>query len=74
MNGTGPKRPRITLAPDAYEQLRRRVLERDNWRCQNCGSLKNLQVHHKTTRSQLGDDAEFNLITLCDSCHSSEHG
>jgi hypothetical protein len=52
-------------APDAYEQLWGRVLVRDNWRCQKCGSPRNLQVHHKKPRSQSGNDSEFNLITLC---------
>ena len=49
------------------------VLQRDGWRCQNCGSLTNLQVHHLKFRSRLGDDAESNLITLCASCHRAIH-
>jgi 5-methylcytosine-specific restriction endonuclease McrA len=73
MSGTGPKKPRIKLGLDAYEYLRQRVLERDNWRCQNCGSMQNLEVHHMTSRSQQGDDEEVNLITLCNFCHSNEH-
>jgi 5-methylcytosine-specific restriction endonuclease McrA len=43
----------------------KRVLERDGWRCQKCGSLENLQVHHQIKRSQQGDDALANLVTLC---------
>jgi 5-methylcytosine-specific restriction endonuclease McrA len=73
MNEISPSRPRVKLSPDAYEQLRQQVLKRDNWRCQTCGSLLNLEVHHKKLRSQAGDDSEFNLITLCNSCHSNEH-
>jgi len=73
MTAFSTKTPRLRLAPDAYEQLRQRVLERDNWRCQNCGCAENLEVHHKTLRSQHGDDSEPNLITLCNSCHSNEH-
>jgi HNH endonuclease len=42
-------------------------------RVTTCGSLRNLEVHHKTFRSQSGDDSEFNLIALCNSCHGSEH-
>jgi 5-methylcytosine-specific restriction endonuclease McrA len=68
-----PKRPRIKLPPDAYERVRLEVLNRDGWKCQNCGSSGNLQVHHQVFRSQAGDDSEFNLITLCNSCHSNEH-
>jgi len=37
----------------------------NRWRCQFCGSMQNLQVHHLKFRSQSGDDVEQNLITLC---------
>jgi len=47
---------------------------RDGWRCQKCSSLENLQVHHRTRRSQQGDDALENLVTLCAYCHMAEHG
>jgi 5-methylcytosine-specific restriction endonuclease McrA len=43
-------------------------------RYQKCGSLENLQVHHKIERSQQGDDALANLLTLCAHCHMAEHG
>jgi 5-methylcytosine-specific restriction endonuclease McrA len=52
----------------------KRVLERDGWRCRKCGSLENLQVHHKNRRSQQGDDVLANLVTLCAYCHMAEHG
>ncbi len=68
-----PKQPRIQLDPQAYQQLCRQVLQRDRWRCQGCGSLENLQVHHKRFRSQRGEDSEENLITLCARCHSAVH-
>ncbi len=67
------KHPRIQLDPEAYEQLCRQVLQRDGWRCQACGSRTNLQVHHIQLRSQSGDDAEGNLITLCSECHDQIH-
>lgn len=73
MNEISPRNPRVSLAPDAYDRLRQQVLKRDNWRCQNCGCLENLDVHHKKLRSQGGDDSELNLMTLCNSCHSNEH-
>ncbi len=68
-----PKLPRLQLDPDAYKQLRQRVLERDSWRCQSCGGTERLQVHHKELRSHSGDDSEDNLITLCDRCHGLVH-
>jgi 5-methylcytosine-specific restriction endonuclease McrA len=73
MNRILPKRPRIKLDPHAYELLRLQVLERDAWRCQNCGARQHLEVHHKEFRSRTGDDSEENLITLCSSCHESTH-
>jgi len=67
------KRPRLGLDPKAYRRLCHQVLERDGWRCQNCGRLVELQVHHIRPRSRLGDDAEQNLITLCARCHQKIH-
>jgi 5-methylcytosine-specific restriction endonuclease McrA len=67
------KRPRLRLDREAYRKLCREVLERDGWRCQYCGCMEGLQVHHIQPRSRLGDDIESNLITLCASCHSRVH-
>ena len=67
------KRPRLKLDPKKYAIVRTRVLERDGWRCQECGSTQNLQVHHMRRRSQLGGDVMHNLITLCRGCHSKCH-
>ena len=65
---------RVKLGKQIYRRLMKRVLERDGWRCQKCGSLENLQVHHKTKRSQQGSDALGNLVSLCAHCHMEEHG
>ena len=65
--------PRVKLDSDQYRLLRKQVLVRDGWRCQMCGSLKNLQVHHETFRSKLGNDTVQNLITLCADCHQTKH-
>ena len=74
MSSIGPKPVRLRLDPIAYESLRQHVLRRDGWRCQSCGSMSNLEVHHTEFRSLSGDDSEENLITLCSTCHSSVHG
>jgi 5-methylcytosine-specific restriction endonuclease McrA len=68
------KANRIKLGKQIYRRLMTRVLERDGWRCQKCGSLEKLQVHHKIKRSQQGDDSLANLVTLCAPCHMEEHG
>jgi len=67
------RRPRLRLTPVDYKNLRLSVLERDNWQCQECGVMKNLEVHHITPRGRLGDDRDDNLITLCSECHGMRH-
>jgi len=74
MTWTPLKRPRIRLQGEAYRQLHRQVLQRDGWRCQACGAMSNLEVHHREFRSRCGDDSEQNLITLCTACHVCIHG
>jgi 5-methylcytosine-specific restriction endonuclease McrA len=64
---------RLRLDEVAYEGLRQQVLRRDGWRCQSCGTMSNLEVHHIEFRSQSGRDSEENLITLCHACHKSIH-
>ena len=68
------KRPRRKLDPKKYAIVRTRVLERDGWRCKECGSMESLQVHHMKPRSRLGGDVMQNLITLCVGCHGKCHG
>jgi 5-methylcytosine-specific restriction endonuclease McrA len=67
------KKPRLKLDFEEYALLRKAILQRDAWRCQKCGSLTQLEVHHLIKRSQLGDDVMDNLITLCAHCHQACH-
>jgi len=73
MSSIDPKPLRLRLDPIAYDDLRQQVLRRDGWRCQFCGAMTNLEVHHKQFRSHSGRDAEENLITLCFACHANAH-
>jgi ATP-dependent DNA helicase RecQ len=73
VNQIRAKNPRLRLTPELYEVVRQQVLRRDGWRCQSCGLMSNLEVHHKDFRSQSGDDSEENLITLCAGCHAGIH-
>jgi 5-methylcytosine-specific restriction endonuclease McrA len=65
--------PRFSLDSESYRKLHRQVLERDHWRCQMCGDMQHLQVHHQQHRSHSGSDGEQNLITLCAGCHAQLH-
>ena len=67
------KLPRLRLDPMSYERLHQEVLRRDGWRCQSCGTMSNLEVHHREFRSHSGEDSEENLITLCAECHAGIH-
>ena len=73
MSGLKQKQPRLRLEPAAYAELCKQVLERDGWRCQNCGTPDNLQVHHMNWRSRMGDDCFENLIIFCVCCHERLH-
>jgi 5-methylcytosine-specific restriction endonuclease McrA len=73
MSSIGPKFLRLRMDLISYESLRQEVLHRDGWHCQSCGTMSNLEVHHKLFRSHSGEDSEENLITLCSTCHASAH-
>ncbi len=73
MSPIGPKATSLRLDPVSYETLRQQVLRRDGWRCQSCGTMSNLEVHHRQFRSHAGDDSEENLIMLCAQCHAGIH-
>jgi 5-methylcytosine-specific restriction endonuclease McrA len=74
MSSANSDSPRLRLDPESYEALRQQMLRRDGWQCQLCGTMANLEVHHKQFRSHAGHDSEENPITLCCACHSSVHG
>lgn len=58
---------------EEWRHKRLKVLKRDGFRCQMCGTAKNLRVHH-INYEHLGTDAELDdLITLCDACHRKIH-
>jgi 5-methylcytosine-specific restriction endonuclease McrA len=73
MSPTRPDPHGLRLDAVSYERLRQQVLRRDGWRCQSCGTMANLEIHHKEFRSHSGHDSEENLITLCTQCHAGVH-
>jgi RNA-directed DNA polymerase len=52
-----------------WQELRRSILERDNYTCQHCHGADKLEVHHLKARHEGGTDRPDNLITLCEDCH-----
>ncbi len=57
-----------------WNELRKRILERDGYRCKSCQSKRKLIVHHLKygVNGSLMVD-ENNLITLCNICHDRKH-
>lgn len=51
------------------------ILKRDNYKCTECGTHKNLQVHHKAyvRGREVWNYTDEYLITLCETCHKKEH-
>jgi 5-methylcytosine-specific restriction endonuclease McrA len=64
--------PRYDYPPD-WDRVRRVVLQRDGYRCQNCSSDDQLHVHHIVPLTSGGTNAWSNLVTLCPDCHGRLH-
>lgn len=54
-------------------KLKEYCLERDNYTCQECGSIENLHCHHIMSIYEEGDNSVDNLIILCAKCHYKKH-
>ena len=68
-----PKHMPLRLDGREYGELCERVLRRDGWRCQFCGSMTNLELHHQRFRSHSGPNQQDSLIMLGGNCHGSVH-
>lgn len=68
---------RLKLSEVNLKALREQVYARDGFKCRHCKFRNGLAAHHIIYRSQGGDDASWNLITLCSGigspCHQAVH-
>ena len=56
------------------ERFRRRIFERDGWRCVCCGCAGRLECHHIVPLEKGGAPFdEGNAESLCRSCHIRHH-
>ncbi|MXX71922.1 MAG: HNH endonuclease [Gemmatimonadetes bacterium] len=57
-----------------WDEFRREILDRDGWRCTECGRVGRLEVDHIVQLHKGGDqwDPE-NCRTLCRDCHKARH-
>jgi 5-methylcytosine-specific restriction endonuclease McrA len=61
----------LYLASPEWNSKKIRVRARDYGRCQLCNSDRFLDIHH-LTYNRVGDEALFDLVTLCRNCHDEE--
>lgn len=68
------KKYREYLASEHWSLLRARALERDGYKCVECGETGRLQVHHHRYPEDVKDSSLDDVKTLCSTCHKIEHG
>lgn len=65
--------------PADWEAIRKRIYERDGYRCQTCGRYggrygnAELHAHHVGPKSQGGTPNIADFLTVCHSCHDRLH-
>jgi Holliday junction DNA helicase RuvB len=59
--------------PPTPAWMRTKVLLRDGWACQVCGSRVDVQAHHVAWRSMKGATKPSNLSAFCARCHALVH-
>lgn len=60
------------LSSETWRKVRLWALESAGWQCEECGSEKNLCVHHLTYET-LGRERRKHLKVLCKECHEFVH-
>lgn len=63
------------LSSRPWARLRRRVLQKDGYRCSVCGGVRQLEVHHIIPR-HIAPDKKYqieNLQVICRSDHEDMH-
>ena len=66
---------RLAAIPSrTWLRVRRRILDRDGYRCRECGKPGRLEVHHRVPLARGGAALDpDNLLTLCACCHKRQH-
>ena len=67
--------PSGNLDSRRWKRVRRAVLERDGYRCRDCGKAGRLEVHHEVPvwKGPALAYVRGNLRTLCRTCHIGRH-
>ena len=57
---------------ELWRSKKAQIIRDAHYRCQECGSMFRLQVHH-ISYSHLGNEIKGELIVLCEVCHKELH-
>lgn len=68
-----PKATDPFYGSSSWKKSRDAYLKSVGYRCQRCGSVDRVTVHHKIPRKQGGSDSASNYLALCQACHNAEH-
>lgn len=60
----------IRIPYKEVELSRQNVFKRDSYRCQYCGTAKDLTLDHVLPRSRKGRSSWTNLVTACKNCNA----
>ena len=64
-----PKRKGKRKVGKLTRRQKDKVMARDNWTCQRCGTQDDLTIDHKRAVARGGTNAMSNLQTLCEPCN-----
>lgn len=60
------------IKSEKWASKRKKIFKRAGYKCENCNSKDDLQVHHLTYK-RLGRERLNDLTALCSNCHSKAH-
>lgn len=72
-NEAAPKMPPRMSAREKSGMPRLLALKRARWRCEACGSQRDLQFDHIVALDRGGLNEADNIRVLCADCHSTRH-
>jgi 5-methylcytosine-specific restriction endonuclease McrA len=53
-------------------KIKKKIFERDHYRCRYCGSFQDLIIEHVIPFVRTKDNSEENLVTACHKCNSKK--
>ncbi len=61
------------LRTAAWQEMRRKVMERAGGICEGCRERRAVQVHHRNYTYKFGREMLFDLVAVCRDCHEAIH-